>query len=62
MSGYTEILCPLFQYNMLCDRQVKHSVTQVCFVGEYAVQFNEENLYFGNLYREEILQKVSQAI
>ena len=62
MGGYAEITCQMFQFNMFCDRQVKHNVTQICFGGEYAVQFNAENLRWGNQYREEILQKVSQEI
>jgi hypothetical protein len=41
---------------------MKHSVTYISFIHEYALQFNTENAHCGNLYKEQILWKLKQEI
>jgi len=41
------------QFNLLCDRHMKHSVTKISLVQKCVVQFNIEGFHCGNLYKEE---------
>jgi hypothetical protein len=41
----------------VCNKHMKHGVTYMFFVREYAVQFNTEDFHCGN--KEEIVRRVS---
>lgn len=50
-------LSHMVQFNLPCDRHVKHSVTYICFACEFAVQFNTEDFHCRNLCKGEIVWK-----
>jgi len=45
-----------------CVTGVQHSVISICFVHEYAVQFNAQHILCGNLHKEDFVRTVSQEI
>jgi hypothetical protein len=36
----------------MCNKRVKHSVTYISFVRQYAIQFNTQDFHRGNLYKK----------
>ena len=50
------------QFNLLCVAHVNHSLIKICFIHEYALQFNAKDFHRADLHQKKILWSMSYKI